>query len=164
MDRQDSPDRPIGAAPGSWAGLLARLVLGLVFVASGTMKASAPAEEFALVIEYYRLVPSADLILIIAAFLPWFELLTGYALILGFLVRPAALAAGAMNLVFILAILSTKARGLELPNCGCFGWGLHPTPNQTLALDFFLAAAAVQAFRKGAVRLSLDNWRGAGYN
>jgi uncharacterized membrane protein YphA (DoxX/SURF4 family) len=128
------------------------------------MKASAPAEEFALIIESYRLVPSADMILVMATFLPWFELLAGYALILGFLVPLAAVATGIMNLAFILAILSLKARGIELPNCGCFGAGFHPTPTQTLILDIILVAAAVQAFRNGSARLSLDNWRSRGYN
>ena len=47
-----------------------RQALGLVFIASGTLKAAAPPEEFALVIESYGLLSSRDLIMIASAFLP----------------------------------------------------------------------------------------------
>jgi len=145
-----------------WLGLAARVLVGLVFIVSGALKAAAPAEEFALVIESYDLVRSADLILVMATFLPWLEVIAGFALVFGYLARPAAAAAGGMLLAFVAAILSTKFRGLELPNCGCFGWGFHPSPSQALVMDALLSAAAAQAFRRGAELLSLDNWRRAG--
>ena len=141
-----------------WLGLAARLLVGLVFVVSGTLKAAAPVEEFALVIENYGLVTSRDLILILAAFLPWLEVIFGFALLFGFLNRAAAAAIGGMVLVFATAILYTKVKGIRLPNCGCFGFGFHLTLSQELALNGLWAACAVQAFRSGAERLSLDNW------
>ncbi len=139
-------------------GLAARILVGLVFVASGTLKAAAAPEEFALVIEYYRIIPSTEVILFVAAFLPWLEVIIGYALIFGFLTRPAATAAGAMLLGFIAAIGSTKLRGLELPNCGCFGFGFHPTPSHALMLDTLLIIVTLQAWRRGERLLSLDLW------
>ncbi|MDD5628572.1 MAG: DoxX family membrane protein [Elusimicrobia bacterium] len=141
-----------------WLGLSARVILALVFIISGTLKAAAPAEEFALVIENYGLLTSRDLIMIAAAFLPWFEVVFGFALLFGFLTRAAAAAIGGMVLVFAAAISYTLLKDIRLPNCGCFGFGFHPTPSQELALNAAWAACAVQAFRQGARRLSLDNW------
>ena len=141
-----------------WLGLSARLIIGLVFVVSGTLKAAAPAEEFALVIENYGLVSSRDFILTLAAFLPWIEVVVGFALLFGFLTRAAAAAVGGMACTFAAAILYTKINHIILPNCGCFGFGFHPSPSQELALNGLWAACAIQAFRRGADRLSLDNW------
>jgi hypothetical protein len=63
-----------------------------------------------------------------------------------------------MVLAFAAAILYTKLKDIRLPDCGCFGFGFHPTPSQELALNGLWAACAVQAFRSGAERLSLDAW------
>ncbi|MBI5239595.1 MAG: DoxX family protein [Elusimicrobia bacterium] len=142
----------------SWLGLTARVLLGLVFVASGTLKAAAPAEEFALVIESYGLVSSRDLILVMSAFLPWLEVVFGYALLFGFLTRLSAAAIGGMVASFATAILYTILKGIRLPNCGCFGFGFTPTPHQELAMNGLYAVCAVQALRRGAGRLSLDAW------
>jgi len=149
---------------GAWLGLAARMAIGLVFVVSGTFKAAAPAEEFALVIDYYRLIGSQDLILVLSTFLPWIEVVVGFALIFGFVTRAAAIAAGGMFLAFIIAVISTKARGIELPNCGCFGFGWHPSATQTLIMDSLLSLASIQVFRQGERIWSLDNWCSSGYN
>jgi len=147
-----------------WLGVAARVLVGLIFVISGTLKAAAPVEEFALVIEYYGVVTSRDLILVLATFLPWLELMLGFALVFGFLTRAAAAGVGGLVLAFAGAIVSTKVRGIELPNCGCFGFGFHPTPSQELALNALWGVCAFQAFRRGSARLSLDNWCRSGYN
>ncbi|MFA6002766.1 MAG: MauE/DoxX family redox-associated membrane protein [Elusimicrobiota bacterium] len=147
-----------------WLGIAARMLVGLVLVMSGTYKAAAPPEEFALVIDAYRMIPSADLIQAMAVFLPWLELLVGFALILGYFTRHCAVAAAGMFGVFITAILSIKLRGIDLPNCGCFGFGFHPQPLQTAIMDALLFGAALLAYRHGPDRLSLDNWGGSGYN
>jgi uncharacterized membrane protein YphA (DoxX/SURF4 family) len=166
MDRQDTEQEIAEGDAGSagwqavdpWLGLAARVLVGLIFVFAGTLKAAAPAEEFALIIENYGLITSRDLILTMAAFLPWFEVIFGFALVFGFLTRAAAAAIGGMVLAFAGAILYTKVYHIRLPNCGCFGFGFHPSPSQELALNGLWAACAVQAFRRGGERLSLDNW------
>jgi uncharacterized membrane protein YphA (DoxX/SURF4 family) len=159
MDRKAT--QAVNGAPSrgrtAWLGLVARLLLGLMFVVSGASKRSAPAEEFAVVIENYDLV-STDAAQSVSALLPWVELLVGFALIFGFLTPQASAAAGAMLLVFVLALLSTKARGLDLPNCGCFGGRFHPAPMTMAALDALMTGAAFLSLRHGAKRLSLDNW------
>lgn len=165
MDRQATEKEVIprrSARP--WLGLAARVLVGLVLVLSGTFKAAAPPEEFALVLDSYRLLPSADLIQALSVFLPWLELLVGFSLIFGYFARLCAAAAAGMFGMFIIAILSLKLRGIELPNCGCFGFGFHPPPLHTLILDVLLGCAALLAYRHGPDRLSLDNWCSSGYN
>ena len=167
MDRQKP--REVAAAPAhdrfrapAWAGLAARVVLGAILIVSGVSKASAPSEEFAVVIEAYNLVP-IDLAAGMAAILPWVEALLGFSLLLGYYTRASATGAGAMLAVFVLAILSTKARGMDLPTCGCFGSAWRPSPSVTVAVALVLIALAAVAVKARAQWASLDNWAGGGY-
>lgn len=143
-------------------GLLGRLLAGSVLVYAGATKAAGPSEEFALVISYYQILPR-DMTLSMAALLPWLEVLTGWALLLGASTRYAAAAAGGLFGAFLLALASTLARGIALPNCGCFGDGLHFTVPQALAFDSCLLGLSWLAFRSGGKVLSLDRWASGGY-
>lgn len=145
----------------SWLGLLGRLVVGAVLVYAGATKAAGPSEEFALIISYYRLLPR-DMVMTVASFLPWVEVLLGWALLLGAFSRFAAGAAGALFGFFLLALTSVLARGIELPNCGCFGDALHFTIPQALLFDALMLALCWCALRSGGP-LSLDKWVDAGY-
>ncbi len=147
-----------------WAvvGLIARLLIGGTLIVAGASKLAAPPQEFAVVIESYELV-STDAAETMAALMPWAELVLGFALVLGYFTPYASSFAGAMFVAFIGAILSTKARGIELPNCGCFGGSFHPKPLVTAGMDLVLLAACAAAFRHGAAILSLDKWAGDGY-
>jgi uncharacterized membrane protein YphA (DoxX/SURF4 family) len=107
-------------------GLAARLVVGGIFVMYAIDKLAAPA-DFALNIERYELLPlwSVNLMAIV---LPWIELVVGLFLIAGIRLRASAVVAAMLLGVFIVAIGSAMARGLEI-NCGCsahsetVGWG-----------------------------------------
>lgn len=141
--------------------LLARLVVGGVLIYAGAGKAAGPSEEFALVIANYRLLPR-DMVMTVAAFLPWAEVLLGWALVLGVLTRAAAAGAAALFGLFLLSLLSVLARGLQLPNCGCFGDSIHFTVPQALAFDALMLGLCALALRHGRA-LSLDNWVERGY-
>lgn len=143
-------------------GLAARLIVGAVLVYAGATKAAGPAEEFALVIGSYAILPR-DMVLSSAAFLPWAELLIGWSLILGLRPRLAAAAAGALFGCFMLALISVQARGIQLPNCGCFGDAIHFTPIQAMLFDSGLAVLCFLAWKAGPSALSLDSWTDAGY-
>ena len=147
----------MNAAKWAVVGLIARLAIGGVLIVAGASKLSAPPEEFAVVIESYELV-SPDAAQTLAAFMPWCELILGFALILGYFTSAASAAAGAMLATFVGAIVSTKARGIDLPNCGCFGGSFHPKPTETLAMDLVLLLAAYAAYFHGSRLWSLDNW------
>jgi len=142
--------------------LPARLLVGGVLVYAGATKAAGPSEEFAIVIGAYDLL-SKDMVITAATFLPWAELLLGWALIFGFKLRVAAAAAGALFAGFLLALANVKAKGIELPNCGCFGDAIHFTPVQAFVFDSLLIALCFAAWKAGPGVWSLDSWAEGGY-
>ena len=143
--------------PRDWTALAARLLVGAVLIYAGASKTSAPAEEFALIIDSYALIPPS-LALPLAGVLPWLELLVGWALLLGVNGRAAASAALGMFGLFLAALGSVVLRGIPLPNCGCFGGAMHFSPLQGLAFDSAMLALSWAAFRGGSGPLSLDSW------
>ena len=98
--------------------LVFRLVLGGLFVYAGVVKALEPL-DFAQSIRNYDLV-GQSLSFIIAIVLPWFEIITGLALISGFWRRGAALLICGLLVLFVVLIAVTMIRGLDV-ECGCFG-------------------------------------------
>jgi len=107
--------RSLLASP--WLTVRVQIALGAIFVAASLPKLLDPP-SFAQMIYNYRLVPGGA-INAIALLMPWLELLSGVALILGIWRRPAAAMIGAMLLVFIVAISINLARDNAV-NCGCF--------------------------------------------
>lgn len=142
-------------------GLAARVLVGAVLVYAGATKAASAPEEFAIVIGSYDILPR-DMVLTAATFLPWAELLLGWSLILGFQLRAAAVSSVAMFSAFLFAFISLKAKGIELPNCGCFGDGVHLTASQGMAFDSALIALSWLAWKSPAPA-SLDSWTEGGY-
>ena len=140
-----------------FAGVAARLIVGGVLVYAGATKAAGPAEEFALIIANYDILPR-EMVLTAATFLPWVELFIGWSLVLGFRLRAAAAAAGALFVSFVFALIAVRAKGIELPNCGCFGDAIHFTPLQALLFDSVMGALSWTAFRAGSGPASLDSW------
>lgn len=91
--------------------------LGLLFIYASLDKIWNPG-LFAKSIANYRILP-LFLLHISAIVLPWLELICGIALIVNKYQRAAYTIIGGLLIVFILAILSAMARGLDF-NCGCF--------------------------------------------
>jgi uncharacterized membrane protein YphA (DoxX/SURF4 family) len=141
------------------AGAAARVIVGLVFLISGVQKSFAAPEEFAAVIEQYRLLPD-NRILMFATVVPWLEVLVGLALVFGYWVRVSTAAGGAFFLMFLGALASTLIRGITLENCGCFGGGIHLTQAQAMGLDSFLLCLSYCAYRFGSAYAPIDAWIG----
>ena len=97
-----------------------RVALGLVFVYAGVLKIIDPV-AFAGSVAAYKILPYG-LNYLVAAILPWVEVVCGTLLIAGYRVRASACIIIAMNLVFMIALASTIVRGLNI-DCGCFGAG-----------------------------------------
>lgn len=123
-------------------GAVVRWLLGLIFLVSALGKIADPG-GFADNIAAYRIVPFAA-INVVAIVMAWTEFLVGLALLNGVAWRSGALLAAAMNVVFILAIASALARGLDI-ECGCFtvaksrvGWPLIARNLGFLALSLFV--------------------------
>ncbi|MEW6716247.1 MAG: MauE/DoxX family redox-associated membrane protein [Chloroflexota bacterium] len=98
--------------------LLARLVLGVVFLVSGLGKALERQRTISTVIAY-QVLPEA-LARVYAVLLPWVELSLAWLLLVGLFTRLAALALGLLLLSFAIAVSANLARGRRM-DCGCFG-------------------------------------------
>ena len=127
--------------------------LGAVFVYASIDKIEQP-REFARIVYHYRLIgPSASLGFVPAnAFsvaLPWIEALTGLLLIVGVWRREAALTAGLLLVMFLVAVAWALAHGIDVENCGCFsvsGEGRSAGLKLILQDLGLLAVATVVAF------------------
>ena len=100
-----------------WLTIRVQLALGVFFVAAALPKIVDPP-SFAHMVYNYRIVPGA-LINLMALTMPWIELLSGLALILGIWKEAARTIIAALLLVFIVAISINLARNNAI-DCGCF--------------------------------------------
>lgn len=135
-----------------------RSLVGLILLASGVHKLFGAPEEFAAVIEKYAILHSEGSIMAAARLMPLAEVLLGLAMTLGWRVREAAAGAASLFGVFLLAIASTKLRGIPLEDCGCFGKGVHLAPHWTMALDSVLIGLSYWAWTRPAAGAWLDGW------
>lgn len=100
-----------------WLTVRGQILLGVVFIVAALPKVADPP-SFAHMIYNYRMLPG-PLVNAAGLFLPWFELLSGTALVLGLWRRTATVAIGALLGVFVLAISFNLLRGNPI-DCGCF--------------------------------------------
>ena len=98
--------------------LLFRLIVGFVFLYAGILKISDP-EGFSDAINNYDLLPLIS-VNFFAIILPWIELVAGLFLLFGVLVKENSFIITVLLIVFILAIVISLGRGLNI-ECGCFG-------------------------------------------
>lgn len=109
------------------AALLARWLLGGLFIYMGLTKALHPV-EFLKLVRQYNITDQYLLLNLIASALPWFEVFCGLLLVLGVAVRGAALLLVAMLIPFTVLIFQ-RAVGIQeaqrIPfcaikfDCGC---------------------------------------------
>lgn len=97
--------------------LLARLVVGVVFIYASLDKIAHPG-DFAEAIGNYHVLPWG-LENLLGLTLSWLELLIGLCLIFGIMLDGAALLSAGLLMVFIVAISQALARGIDI-ECGCF--------------------------------------------
>jgi uncharacterized membrane protein YphA (DoxX/SURF4 family) len=100
-----------------WLEFVARWLVGLVFIYASLHKIEDPA-AFAKTVYGYGLFP-ASFVNLIAIVLPFVELITGIALLIGVMPRAAASIVLIMLVMFIVVISINLARGHEF-DCGCF--------------------------------------------
>jgi uncharacterized membrane protein YphA (DoxX/SURF4 family) len=89
-------------------------------LAAGGLKVFKPTES-ANAVAAYKILPT-NVAHLAGYALPWLEVAIALLLIIGIMVRPAAVISGLIMIVFIGAIASVWARGM-LIDCGCFGGG-----------------------------------------
>jgi uncharacterized membrane protein YphA (DoxX/SURF4 family) len=142
-----------------WAGLLARLVVGGVWIVAGALKLTEPAASVAAV-RAYELLPGS-VAETVGYLLPALELVVGLSLVVGLMTRGAAAISALLFVAFIVGIASVWARGMEI-DCGCFGGG-GADPNASssypweIARDAGLLLLSVFLVWQGSTRWSLDS-------
>ena len=100
-----------------WLTIRVQIALGVFFVAAALPKIVDPP-SFAHMVYNYRIVPGAAINLM-ALVMPWIELLSGLALILGIWTGTARTIVAALLVTFIIAISINLARHNAI-DCGCF--------------------------------------------
>ena len=93
-------------------------VLAGIFIYAGILKAIDPV-QFASDIDNYKILPW-PVSVALAFYLPWLEILCALGLVFRFLYRGALSILSASTVVFTLATIAAKVRGLDI-TCGCFG-------------------------------------------
>ncbi|MFZ9932363.1 MAG: MauE/DoxX family redox-associated membrane protein [Chthoniobacterales bacterium] len=105
--------------------VLLRLVLGGLFLWAGLSKLGSPLQTLASVYSYQIVLPDLAASLVAAA-LPWMEILLGTALLSGLWLRVAAGWTAALLLLFAGLTAQAWWRGLPI-DCGCVDLGvIHP--------------------------------------
>ncbi len=94
------------------------LIVAGIFIYAGAIKALDPV-QFANDIDNYKILPW-PISVALAFYLPWLEIFCGVALVVRLLYRGALSILTALILVFTLATIAAKIRGLDI-TCGCFG-------------------------------------------
>ena len=103
------------------ANILWRIVdfiVAAIFIYAGALKVLDPI-QLAHDINNYRILPWTPSVAL-AFYLPWLEIFCGLALVGRFLYRGALSILTALIVVFTLATIAAKVRGLDI-TCGCFG-------------------------------------------
>jgi putative oxidoreductase len=104
----------------AWVELVMRWLLGGSFIYASFHKITAP-ERFAESVYSYALFPDVSINLI-AIILPYLELFSGIALIIGIYYRGAVVIINGLLIGFITALSVNLIRGHEF-DCGCFSSG-----------------------------------------
>ena len=103
-----------------WLGVLARVVVGGVWVYAAVLKLPHP-DTSVTAERSYQLLP-VGVAETVGHVLPMLEIVVCGCLLLGLLTRVTGGASALLQVAFIIGIASVWARGISI-NCGCFGDG-----------------------------------------
>ena len=125
-----------------------------IFIYAGALKAIDPV-QFASDIDNYKLLPW-PVSVALAFYLPWLEIFCALGLVFRFFYRGALSILTASIVVFTLATIAAKVRGLDI-TCGCFGhasqhWSFPAHLATNLAILVALLALFFAYARKRGIR------------
>lgn len=126
--------------------LLLIVIIGPLLIATGLGKA-LDMHGYVQVLDTYQSFPSflywPIAIIVVAA-----EFATGIAILIPRFLRIGASAAVAMHIAYTLLALITLLRGIDVPNCGCFGVFLaRPLGWNTVFEDLFMTGISYALYR-----------------
>ena len=134
---------------------LQHLSVANAFADLGQLSLASPA-EFASDIDNFKILPW-PVSVALAFYLPWLEIFCALGLVFRFLYRGALSILSASIVVFTLATIAAKLRGLDI-TCGCFG---HASQNWSfpahLVTNLAILAALLALLFKATSRNSLQN-------
>ena len=136
----------------SWVELAARWILGLTFIYASFHKIVSPA-DFAKIVYGYDLFP-AVFINLIAIIIPFLELITGLALVIGVYPRSAAFIINTLLMAYLIVLTINLIRGHEF-DCGCFAFGQSgytSSSEVTLVRDIIYFVLGLQIILYSGVR------------
>jgi protein-disulfide isomerase/uncharacterized membrane protein YphA (DoxX/SURF4 family) len=144
-----------------WLGTLIRLVLGAVWIWAAWSKLRHP-RTFVQAVRAYDATPEW-LSKAIGYGLPVIEFALAILLILGIVVRMAAIASAVLFFVFLIGLIQASARGIKL-ECGCFGGGGATVGSTSYTLDILrdigLLVLAAYLVWWSWTRLSIEEFLG----
>ena len=125
-------------------------IIAAIFIYAGVLKAFDPV-QFASDIDNYKILPWTVSVAL-AFYLPWLEIFCALGLVFQFLYRGALSILIALIVVFTLATIAAKVRGLDI-TCGCFGHASqHWSFPSHLVTNLAILAALVALFVSAAKR------------
>src|SRR6266436_166031 len=128
------------------------VIVAGIFIYAGVLKMVDPV-QFANDIDNYKILPW-PVSVALAFYLPWLEIFCGLALIVRYFYRGALAILMALILVFTLATIAAKVRGLDI-TCGCFG---HASQNWSfpahLATNVAILSALMALWFQSAAKRS----------
>ncbi|PKL86626.1 MAG: hypothetical protein CVV22_00610 [Ignavibacteriae bacterium HGW-Ignavibacteriae-1] len=134
---------------------IARIIVGYIFLTYGIGKIANPT-LFVSEIANYDMVPNFSLNMI-AMILPWVETICGVLLITGVKVRANSVITASMMFVFVIAVISAMARGLDI-NCGCSSTNPQKVGFPKLIENLVLFAISIFNIYFPKSRFSLDKF------
>ena len=141
-----------------YLSLIARFILGIVFIYASIDKLADPA-LFAQSIGNYKILPS-DIALIVATVLPWLEMLCGVSLLIGFFTGGSSLTVSVLLFIFTLFVISALLRSLDI-SCGCFTQdpNAHKIGWMKVAENIGLLSLSVYLFFSTGKIFSIDGYK-----
>jgi putative oxidoreductase len=130
-------------------------VLAGIFIYAGALKAFDPV-QFASDIDNYKIAPW-PVSVALAFYLPWLEIFCAIGLVFRFLYRGALAILSASIVIFTLATIAAKVRGLDI-TCGCFGHASqHWSFPSHLVTNLAILAALLALLFRATSRNRLQN-------
>jgi len=137
-----------------YLSLLARLIVGGIFIYASLDKITQPA-QFARIVYNYHIMPG-EFVNFLAIVMPWLELICGISVILGVYRDGGLLILNFLIVVFVIAITINIFRGVDL-ECGCFTVSARARGNalSLLIRDIGLLVVSVYALLNKSSRFQI---------
>jgi uncharacterized membrane protein YphA (DoxX/SURF4 family) len=150
--REPKPDWPTWSG---WPILLIRMILGVLFIASGSFKI-LDAQTFLDTLPLYH-IPAWMVPL--GALVPSLEVGLGLALVLGSAIRPVLIAYATMLVAFSVMLIGGIIGG-DLDSCGCFGIYFEMSPPLALSRNVLMLLGCYWVWKYNAdYSLSWPDWQ-----